>query len=99
MIKREPGGNTWFSFSSEIRDIYRPYYGKKTKMEGFKMNEFWKDYLQLCKDTGRFYKKHWKGVVVLNAAIIGAELAYFAYQNKKFERRYLEKYSEDWTQQ
>lgn len=50
------------------------------------MKQFWNDYWELCKETGRFYKKHWKGVVVLNAAIVGAELAYFAYQNKKFER-------------
>lgn len=44
------------------------------------MKQFWKDYGELCKDTGRFYKKHWKGVIVLNAAIIAASLAY--YQHK-----------------
>ena len=49
------------------------------------MKEFWKDYWELCKISGRFYKKHWKGVIVLNAAIMGAELAYFAYQNNKLE--------------
>lgn len=50
------------------------------------MKNFWKDYVGLCKVSGQFYKKHWKGVIVLNAAIIGAEYAYFRYQNKKFER-------------
>ena len=50
------------------------------------MKEFWKDYLELCKEGGKFCKKHWKGVLVLNAAIIGAELAYFAYQNRKFTK-------------
>lgn len=50
------------------------------------MKEFWKDYVDLCKVTGRFYKKHWKGVIVMNAVVIGAELAYFAYQNKQMER-------------
>lgn len=50
------------------------------------MKEFWKDYGALCKETGRFYKKHWKGVVVLNTVIIGAELIYFKHQNKKFEK-------------
>lgn len=50
------------------------------------MKEFWKDYWELCKETGHFYKKHWKGVVVLNVVVAGAELVYFAYQNKKFER-------------
>lgn len=50
------------------------------------MKEFWKDYKELCKDTGRFYKKHWKGVVVLNAAIIGAEVVWYKYKAKQFER-------------
>lgn len=47
------------------------------------MKQFWKDYGELCKETGRFYKKHWKGCIVLNAAIIGAELAW--YKTKQFE--------------
>ena len=50
------------------------------------MKEFWKDYMELCKESGKFMKKHWKGCVILNVAIIGAEVAYFAYQNKKFEK-------------
>ena len=50
------------------------------------MKEFWKDYVVLCKDTGRFYKKHWKGVVLVNAVVFAAEVAYFKHQNKKFER-------------
>ena len=42
------------------------------------MAEFWKDYAELCKESGEFYKKHWKGVIVMNAAIIIAgEMAYF----------------------
>ena len=41
------------------------------------MKEFWKDYLKLYKDSFGFCKKHWKGVALLNAAIIGAELAYY----------------------
>ena len=41
------------------------------------MEQFWKDYGELCKETGRFYKKHWKGVIVLNAVILGAEIAWF----------------------
>ena len=61
------------------------------------MKEFWKDYVALCKETGRFYKKHWKGVLVVNAVIIGAEYAYFRYQNKQFER-YLSMNQEDEAQ-
>lgn len=49
------------------------------------MKQFWKDYGELCKETGRFYKKHWKGVVLLNAVIIGAEVAWFKHNTKKFE--------------
>ena len=41
------------------------------------MKEFWKDYAAMCKDGLGFYKKHWKGCVVLNAMVIGAELAWF----------------------
>lgn len=44
------------------------------------MKQFWKDYGELCKETGRFYKKHWKGCVLLNLAIIGVEFAYYQYR-------------------
>ena len=37
------------------------------------MRNFFKDYAELCKETGRFYKKHWKGCIVMNAVILGAE--------------------------
>lgn len=49
------------------------------------MKQFWKDYGELCKETGRFYKKHWKGCVLLNVAIVGAEVAWFKYKSKQFE--------------
>lgn len=41
------------------------------------MKKFMKDYVELCKESGRFYKKHWKGVIALNVVIVGAELAWF----------------------
>ena len=41
------------------------------------MKEFVKDYMSLCKDAGAFYKKHWKGVVVLNAVVVAAGLGWF----------------------
>lgn len=34
------------------------------------MKNFFKDYVELCKDSGKFYKKHWKGVIVLNIVCI-----------------------------
>ena len=41
------------------------------------MKAFFKDYWDLCKQSGDFYKKHWMGTLVLNAVIIGGELIYF----------------------
>ena len=49
------------------------------------MKEFWKDYGELSKETGRFYKKHWKGCIVLNAVTLGAELAYYQYRYNLFD--------------
>lgn len=34
------------------------------------MKDFLKDYLKLCKDSGKFYKRHWKGVIILNIVCI-----------------------------
>ena len=41
------------------------------------MKAFFKDYWDLCEQSGDFYKKHWKGTLVLNAVLIGGELIYF----------------------
>ena len=41
------------------------------------MKAFFTDYWDLCKQSGDFYKKHWKGTLVLNAVLIGGELIYF----------------------
>ena len=49
------------------------------------MKEFVKDYVDLCKDSGRFYKKHWKGVVLLNAVVIVAESAWYKYKDNLFK--------------
>lgn len=60
------------------------------------MAEFWKDYVKLCKESGEFYKKHWKGVIVLNAVILGANIVYLErYQIKdKIEKIRKEKENE-----
>ena len=57
----------------------------KTKYlkEEFDMKEFVKDYIDLCKDSGKFYKKHWKGVIVLNVVAIAGELIWFKRNNIK----------------
>lgn len=54
------------------------------------MKHFWKDYGKLCKETGKFYKQHWKGCLLLNATIIGAEVAYLKYKQKQFEKSLVE---------
>lgn len=41
------------------------------------MKEFVKDYIDLCKDGGKFYKKHWKGVIVLNVVAVAGQLIWF----------------------
>ena len=41
------------------------------------MKKFWKDYVDLCKESGNFYKKHWLGVIVLNAVLIAGEFAWW----------------------
>ena len=49
------------------------------------MREFVKDYVELCKESGKFYKKHWKGLVVLNMLIIGGEYAWCKRKTKEFD--------------
>ena len=41
------------------------------------MKKFWKDYADLCKESGNFCKKHWLGVIVLNAVLIAGEFAWW----------------------
>lgn len=49
------------------------------------MKTFFEDYWDLCKDAGDFYKKHWKGTLVLNAVIIGGDLIYSIFYFHKDE--------------
>lgn len=41
------------------------------------MKGFFKDYLDLCKHSCRWLKKHWKGYTVLCTLLCGAEVAWF----------------------
>lgn len=41
------------------------------------MRKFWKDYAELCKAAGRFYKKHWLGCILVNVAVVAGEFAWF----------------------
>ena len=40
------------------------------------MKTFVKDYVYLCKESCAFYRKHWLGVIVMNAAIYAGGMAY-----------------------
>lgn len=33
------------------------------------MKKFFKDYGELCKSTGRFYKNHWFGTIIMNIVV------------------------------
>ena len=39
------------------------------------MKTFFKDYGELLKQTGYFYKKHWLGTIVMNIVVSGAMIA------------------------
>lgn len=41
------------------------------------MREFVKDFTKVCEDYGKFCKKHWKGLAVVNAVLIAGEFVYF----------------------
>ena len=59
------------------------------------MKEFVKDYVDLCKESGKFYKKHWKGVILLNVLVIGAEMAYYQYKYDMFDLNFGKKSKEE----
>ena len=39
------------------------------------MKTFFKDYGELLKQTGHFYKKHWLGTIVMNVVVSGMMIA------------------------
>lgn len=41
------------------------------------MRTFFTDYWTLVKHSGKFAKKHWKGLLVTNAIVFLAEMAYY----------------------
>lgn len=51
------------------------------------MKKFFKDYAELCKETGRFYKKHWLGTIVMN--LVGSAVV-FAWFSKDYIKETLE---------
>lgn len=57
------------------------------------MKDYFKDYLKLCKDQCKFYKRHWRGTIVLNiVCIVGMFMPYIF--NKIEEKWYDERVKE-----
>lgn len=48
------------------------------------MKEFVKDYVDLCKHSSQWMKKHWKGYTLLCALTLGGEFAYFYRDDIKY---------------
>lgn len=55
-----------------------------------KVKTYFKDYFALCKESGKFMKKHWFGTLVLSTGIFVAELAPAYIRYKKSEREMAE---------
>ena len=41
------------------------------------MKKYFKDYGELCKQTGAFYKKHWLGTIIANIVVFIGSAALF----------------------
>ena len=60
------------------------------------MKTFVKDYVDLCKESGKFYKKHWFGVIVMNVVAPAGVLAYYGRDEikEKLEEKFGKKQNE-----
>lgn len=60
------------------------------------MKKFFEDYKELCKQSGRFYKNHWLGTLVVTAVGLGLSIAPIAIMTIK-QKRELSKLSESYV--
>lgn len=56
------------------------------------MKKFWKDYVDLCKHSNEFYKKHWFGILMINVVGFAAIYGYFT---KDYIKAEVESYIND----
>ena len=42
------------------------------------MKKFFKDYVDLCNQSSKFYRDHWKGTIVMNIVVGGAIYAWLS---------------------
>ena len=54
-------------------------------------NEFWISYWDLCKECGRWQKKHWKGVIVFNIVVFATTVIPWTIAETIHERKLDEK--------
>lgn len=57
------------------------------------MKIFFKDYLEICKDYGKFCNRHWKGIIILN--IVCIVVMFIPYVYNKIEEKMLSKWYEE----
>ena len=80
-----------------IRDIYNSYNEEINvfyiSKEGTIMKDFFKDYLKICKDCGKFYKRNWKGVIIIKFFCI--VVMFIPYVYNKIEEKILSKWYEE----
>ena len=53
------------------------------------MKTFFKDYGQLCKQSGAFYKKHWLGII--NLTLVGYALSVLMVWPKELRKEWVDK--------
>lgn len=54
-------------------------------------NEFWISYWDLCKECGKWQKKHWKGVIVFNIVVFATAVIPWMIAEKIHEKKLDEK--------
>ena len=59
------------------------------------IREFWRSYWDLCKECGRWQKKHWKGVIVFNIVAIATIVIPWMIAEKLEEKRLADKIKKD----
>ena len=58
------------------------------------VGRFMEDAGNLMRHEAHFYKAHWKGIVVLNVAVVGAMAGAYVYQQKRDEKWRKKQYRE-----
>ena len=57
--------------------------------------EFWRSYWELCKECGRWQKKHWKGVIVFNIVALATIVIPWMIAEKIHEKRLYKEIKKD----